>query len=72
MTVSQAIQDLVNLVHTESAYSYFQDGKRGGMVAFEESDAARLTAINEPLFAKLNAEIDIQPELSLDDLLKNF
>ncbi len=71
-SISQAIRDLVNQVKVESAYFYLQDGKRGGMVVFEESDAARLTAINEPLFAKLNAEIDIQPVLNLEDLLKEL
>jgi hypothetical protein len=71
-SISQAIKDLVNQVQPESAYFYLRDGKRCGMVVFEETDAARLTAINEPLFAKLNAEIDLQPVLVLEDLFKNL
>jgi hypothetical protein len=63
---------VIDQVQPEVAYFYLQDGKRGGMVVFEESDQVRMTAINEPLFAKLNAAIDIQPVLSLDDLLKNI
>ena len=69
-SISQAIKDLVDQVQAESSYFYLRDGKRCGMVVFEETDVTRLTAINEPLFAKLNAEIAIQPVLNLEDLLK--
>jgi hypothetical protein len=71
-SISQAIKDLVNKTQAESAYFYLRNGKRCGMVVFEETDAARFAAINEPLFARLNAEIEIQPVLVLDDLLKTF
>ena len=71
-SISQTIKELVDQVQAESAYFYVQDGKRAGMIVFEESDVTRLTAINEPLFAKLNAEIDIMPVLNLSDLLKNL
>ena len=71
-SISQAIKDLVNQVQPEAAYFYLRNGKRCGLVIFEETDVTRLTAINEPLFAKLNAEIDIQPVLILEDLLKNL
>ena len=71
-SLSEAIKGLIDQVQPEAVYFYMQDGKRGGMVVFEESDQVRMTAINEPLFAKLNAAIDIQPVLSLDDLLKNI
>ena len=71
-SISQVIKDLVDQVQAESAYFYVQDGKRAGTIVFEESDVTRLTAINEPLFAKLNAEIDIMPVLNLSDLLKNL
>lgn len=71
-SISQAIKDLVDQVQAESAYFYLRDGKRCGMVVFEETDVARVPAITEPLFAMLNAEIDIQPVLILEDLLKNL
>jgi len=71
-SLSEAIKGLIDQVQPEAAYFYLQDGNRAGMVVFEESDQVRMTAINEPLFAKLNAAIDIQPVLSLNDLLKNI
>lgn len=70
-SLSQAIKELIDQVRPEAAYFYLQDGERCGLVVFEESDQARMAAINEPLFAKLNASIDIQPVLNLDDLLKS-
>jgi hypothetical protein len=36
---------------------------------FEESSQSRMAVINEPLFAKLNAAIDIQPAVSLEELI---
>ena len=51
-SISRIIKDLVDQVQAESAYFYVQDGKRSGTIIFEESDVTRLTAINEPLFAK--------------------
>ena len=71
-SLPQAIKNLVDTLQPEAAFFYMRDGKRAGMVVFEESDAARLTAINEPLFAQLNAEIDITPALNLSDLMKNL
>jgi hypothetical protein len=71
-SLPQAIKDLVDQLQPEAAYFYLQDGKRAGLVIFEETDQARMAVINEPLFAKLNAAIDIQPVASLDDLIKNL
>ena len=45
-SISQAIKDLVNKTQAESAYFYLRNGKRCGMVVFEETDAARFAAIN--------------------------
>ena len=38
------------------------------MIFFEVAGQARLTEFNEPLFAKLNAAIEIVPVLNQDDL----
>jgi hypothetical protein len=42
------------------------------MVFFEETDQARLTDINEPLFAALDAYIEIVPALTLEDLKRGL
>jgi len=65
----EAIKGLIDQVQPEAAYFHLQDGKRAGTIFFEESDQARMTVINEPLFVKLNAAIEIQPAVSLEELI---
>ena len=68
-SLSEAIKGLIDQVQPEAAYFHLQDGKRAGTIFFEESDQARMTVINEPLFVKLNAAIEIQPAVSLEELI---
>ena len=42
------------------------------MVFFEETDQAKLPQINEPLFAALDATIEIVPALTLEDLRRGL
>jgi hypothetical protein len=68
-SLSRAIKTLVEQVQPEAAYFHLQDGKRAGTVFFNESNSARMAVINEPLFAELNAAIEIQPAVSLEELM---
>lgn len=68
-SLSKAIKELAEQVQPEAAYFHLQDGKRAGTIFFEESDQARMAVINEPFFAKLNAAIEIQPAISLEELI---
>lgn len=67
-TLGKTIEALVKNVNAEAAYFALEHGKRMGIIIFEESDQARMPVINEPLFAELNASIDIQPVLTAQDL----
>ncbi|MBO9444668.1 hypothetical protein [Ruegeria sp. R14_0] len=67
-TLGPAIDALVKQVNAEAAYFALEGGKRMGIVIFEEADQARMPSINEPLFAALNASIEIQPVLTSADL----
>jgi hypothetical protein len=71
-TLGQAIDNLVKMTKAEASYFTMIDGKRGGLIFFEESDQTRLPQINEPLLAALDAAIDIVPVLSLDDLKRGL
>ena len=68
-SLSLAIKELIEKVQPEAAYFHLQDGMRAGTVVFEETDQARLAMINAPLFAKLNAAIEIQPAVSMQELM---
>ena len=71
-TLGKAIQALVDSVNAEASYFALEDGKRMGIVIFEETDQARMPVINEPLFAALNAAIEIQPVLTAQDLQRGL
>jgi hypothetical protein len=71
-TMGKVLEELVSSVNAEAAYFTLLDGERGGMVFFEEADQARLPQINEKLFASLDADVEILPVLTLEDMKRGF
>ena len=67
-TLGQAIQALTDAIKPEASYFALEDGKRMGIFIFEETDQARMPVINEPLFAALDASIEIQPVMTAEDM----
>ncbi len=67
-SLGKVIANLVNEVNAQASYFALENGKRMGIIIFEETDQSRMPAINEPLFAALDASIEIQPVLTADDL----
>ena len=67
-----AIDALIEQVKPEAAYFMVEQGTRAGIIVFDERDQSRLPKINEPLFAELNAAIEIYPVLTLEDLRKGL
>jgi hypothetical protein len=71
-TMTRALEALVDATNADAAYFTMIDGERGGYIFFEEADQARLPRFNEPMFAALDAAIDIVPVVSLDDLKRGL
>jgi hypothetical protein len=71
-TLGKAIESLMQMVKPEAAYFTLVDGQRGGLVFFELTDAAMLPKINEPMFAALDAAIEIQPVMNADELKRGL
>jgi len=71
-TLGAAIDALVEQTNPEAIYFTLQNGRRAGFVFFETDDQARLTQINEPFFAAVDAEIEIVPALTIDDLRRGL
>lgn len=71
-SLAQAIDALIERTKPEAAYFMLHEGERAGIIFFEETDPARLTAINEPLFAHLDAVIEICPALTIEDLRRGL
>jgi hypothetical protein len=71
-SLGTAIEALVEQTNAEAAYFTLRDGRRAGFVFFQVEDQAQLAKINEPFFAAVDAEIDIVPALTLEDLRKGL
>ncbi len=71
-SLALALKSLVKKVKPEAAYFHLDDGCRAGTIVFEATDQLHMAEINEPLFEKLDAKIDIQPAISLEELLENI
>jgi hypothetical protein len=56
----------------EAAYFYPEHGLRGAVMFFDMKDASEIPAIVEPLFAGLNARIQLTPVMNADDLKKGL
>jgi len=64
------MQDYLAAVKAEAAYFTTMDGQRGGYVVLDLADASQIPAIAEPLFLWLNADVELLPVMTLDDLAK--
>jgi hypothetical protein len=71
-TLALALKSLVENVKPEAAYFHLDDGCRAGTIVFEATDQLQMAEINEPLFGQLDAKIDIQPAISLEELLEKI
>lgn len=71
-SLALALKNLVDKVKPEAAYFHLNEGERAGTIVFEATDQMQMAEINEPLFAQLNAKIDIQPAISLNELLEKI
>jgi hypothetical protein len=67
-TLGKAIDNLIKTTKADAAYFTLVNGKRGGMIFFEETDSSRLPQINEPIFAALDAAIEVVPVMTHDEL----
>ena len=71
-TLALALKGLVENVKPEAAYFHLDEGCRAGPIVFGATDQLEMAEVNEPLFHKLNAKIDIQPAVSLGELLEKI
>ncbi|MEM7397740.1 MAG: DUF3303 family protein [Pseudomonadota bacterium] len=71
-SLREAIEALVRETNPEAAYFLVEGGERSGYIFFEADDAAILPKLNEPMFAALDAAIDVVPALTLDDLKRGW
>ena len=71
-SLGRAIDDVTARVGAEAAYFFVEDGMRAGILIFEAAHGQDIMHINETLFQAVDAEIDVTPVLTLDELHKGF
>jgi hypothetical protein len=80
-TGNQAIKDgslhkileaAMNKLKPEAAYFLPEHGLRSAIMFFDMKDASEIPGIAEPLFAGLNARIQLLPVMNADDLKKGL
>lgn len=67
-TLGTTMGRLIEQLRPEAAYFAPREGRRTAVFVFDLKEASQIPTIAEPLFAELDAEIDIVPVMTIDDL----
>jgi hypothetical protein len=71
-SLGKTIESIMKKFKPEAAYFGPSDGKRSGMMFFDLAEPSQIVDVAEPLFANLNAAIEIVPVMNGDDLRKGI
>jgi len=71
-SLEKTLKSLMSKLKLEAAYFAPIEGKRAGMIFFDLAEPAEIVRIAEPLFANLNAAIELVPVMNADDLRKGL
>jgi hypothetical protein len=71
-SLGKVMESIMSKLKPEAAYFGPIDGKRGGMVFFEMSDASQIVEAAEPFFLSYGAEVELVPVMNADDLRKGL
>lgn len=52
----------------EASYFYAENGRRHAMIVFDLKETSDIPRVAEPFFLEFNAEVDIQPCMTAEDL----
>lgn len=69
-TAGQAIQKILDELKPEAAYFAARDGKRGGIIVLDVTDASKIPSVAEPFFLHFNASVSFHPCMTPADLAK--
>jgi hypothetical protein len=71
-SLGKTVESIMNKLKPEAAYFGPSDGKRSGMIFFDLAETSQIVEVVEPLFANLNAAVEIVPVMNGDDLRKGL
>jgi hypothetical protein len=67
-SMPQLMQEVLGRLQPESAYFGPEGGIRTAFVVFDLKDPSQLPSLTEPLFNKLNAQVEMFPVMNQEDL----
>jgi len=71
-SLGRTLESIMNKLKPEAAYFWPSEGKRGGVMFFDLAEPSQIVEIVEPLFANLNAAVELVPVMNGDDLRKGI
>jgi hypothetical protein len=71
-SLGRTLESLMNNLKPEAAYFGPSEGKRSGMLFFDLAEPSQIIEIAEPLFANLNAAIELVPVMNAEDVRKGL
>ena len=71
-SLGKTLELVMNKLKPEAAYFAPLDGKRAGMIFFDLAEPSQIVEVVEPLFMNLDAEAELVPVMSGDDLRKGL
>jgi hypothetical protein len=71
-SLHKIFETTMSKIKPEAAYFVAEHGQRCAMMVFDMNDASDIPVIVEPLFAGLNASVQLVPVMNADDLQKGL
>ncbi len=71
-TMRRVIAKISETATPEAAYFGPQDGKRTMMLFLDLEDSSLIPRVTEPLFAELNAELEILPVMNQEEMARGM
>lgn len=69
-SAGKKIQRIMEAIKPEAAYFTAGQGRRGGTLVVEVSDPSDIPALAEPFFLTFDAEVDLVPFMTAEDLAR--
>ena len=67
-SLPKTIQTLIQELRPEASYFFAEQGRRTALFVFDLKDPAQIPQVVEPLFATLNAAVEMVPVMNADEL----
>jgi hypothetical protein len=71
-SLGKVMETIMTKLKPEAAYFGPTDGKRGGMLFFDLAEPSQIIEVVEPFFLNYNAEVQLMPVMTGDDLRKGL